>query len=172
MIPYSFWGCALVEIGWNFSLAHYISADYKDYYDEDEIFNKVIENKLSRAERMQFFAYVQYLIHHRDKMDSLNEWMRVIHNITHPDNTIADSNDDLARGIKSIKKLIPHAPNIIQYLRGVSSIDGFSKHQSSEESIKAHLIEKPVWRELNRRSGKTSLLQRTNRTPLRVLRNL
>lgn len=106
------------------------------------------ENKLSRAERMQFFAYVQYLIHHRNKIDSLNEWMRVIHNLTHPDNTIADGNDDLARGIKSIEKLIPHAPNIIQYLREASSIDGFSKHQSSEECIKAHLVEKPAWREL------------------------
>lgn len=132
----------------NQKIAHYISVDYKDYYDEDEIFNKAIENKLSRAERMQFFAYVQYLIHHRNKIDSLNEWMRVIHNLTHPDNTIADGNDDLARGIKSIEKLIPHAPNIIQYLREASSIDGFSKHQSSEECIKAHLVEKPAWREL------------------------
>ena len=132
----------------NQKIAHYISVDYKDYYDEDEIFNKAIENKLSRAERMQFFAYVQYLIHHRNKIDSLNEWMRVIHNLTHPDNTIADGNDDLARGIKSIEKLIPHAPNIIQYLREASSIDGFSKHQSSEECIKAHLVENPAWREL------------------------
>lgn len=97
---------------------------------------------------MQFFAYVQYLIHHRDKMDCLDEWMRVVHNLTHPDNTIADGNDDLARGIKSIEKLIPYAPNIIHYLQGVTTIDGFSKHQSSEECIKAHLIEKAGWREL------------------------
>ena len=129
-------------------IARYISANYKIYYDEDEIFLKAIENKLSRAERMQFFAYVQYLIHHRDKMDCLDEWMRVVHNLTHPDNTIADGNDDLARGIKSIEKLIPYAPNIIHYLQGVTTIDGFSKHQSSEECIKAHLIEKAGWREL------------------------
>lgn len=125
-----------------------ITTNYKIYYDEDEIFLKAIENKLSRAERMQFFAYVQYLIHHRDKMDCLDEWMRVVHNLTHPDNTIADGNDDLARGIKSIEKLIPYAPNIIHYLQGVTTIDGFSKHQSSEECIKAHLIEKAGWREL------------------------
>lgn len=129
-------------------IARYISANYKTYYDEDEIFLKAIENKLSRAERMQFYAYVQYLIHHRDKMDCLDEWMRVVHNLTHPDNTIADGNDDLARGIKSIEKLIPYAPNIIHYLQGVTTIDGFSKHQSSEECIKAHLIEKAGWREL------------------------
>ena len=129
-------------------IACYITTNYKIYYDEDEIFLKAIENKLSRAERMQFFAYVQYLIHHRDKMDCLDEWMRVVHNLTHPDNTIADGNDDLARGIKSIEKLIPYAPNIIHYLQGVTSIDGFSKHQSSEECIKAHLIEKAGWREL------------------------
>jgi len=129
-------------------IARYITTNYKIYYDEDEIFLKAIENKLSRAERMQFFAYVQYLIHHRDKMDCLDEWMRVVHNLTHPDNTIADGNDDLARGIKSIEKLIPYAPNIIHYLQGVTTIDGFSKHQSSEECIKAHLIEKAGWREL------------------------
>lgn len=129
-------------------IARYISANYKAYYDEDEIFRKAIENKLSRAERMQFFAYVQYLIHHRDKMGCLDEWMRVVHNLTHPDNTIADGNDDLARGIKSIEKLIPYAPNIIHYLQRVTTIDGFSKHQSSEECIKAHLIEKAGWREL------------------------
>ncbi|MCD8235611.1 MAG: DUF262 domain-containing protein [Prevotellaceae bacterium] len=132
----------------NQKIAHYISEEYKAYYGEDEIFHKVIENKLSRAERMQFFAYVQYLIHHRDKMDRLDDWMRVIHNLTHPDNTIADGNDDLARGIKSIEKLIPYAPNIIHYLQGVTTIDGFSKHQSSEECIKAHLIEKAGWRGL------------------------
>lgn len=132
----------------NQKIAHYISANYKVYYDEDEIFNKAIENKLSRAERIQFFAYVQYLIYHKDKIDNLNDWMRVIHNLTHPDNTIADGNDDLARGIKSIEKLIPHAPNIIKYLQRVTTIDGFSKHQSSEECIKAHLIDKVEWREL------------------------
>ena len=129
-------------------IARYITTNYKIYYDEDEIFLKAIENKLSRAERMQFFAYVQHLIHHRDKMDCLDEWMRAVHNLTHPDNTIADGNDDLARGIKSIEKLIPYAPNIIHYLQGVTTIDGFSKHQSSEECIKAHLIEKAGWREL------------------------
>ncbi len=125
---------------------HYISVEYKAYYDEDEIFSKAIENKLSRAERMQFFAYVQYLIHHKNNLDGINEWMRVIHNLTHPENTISDGNHDLARGIKSIEKLLPNAPSIIKYLQGVTSVDGFSKHQSSEECIKAHLIEKAGWK--------------------------
>jgi len=129
-------------------IAHYISDSYKAYYDEDEIFRKAIENKLSRAERMQFFAYIQYLVHHKDNLDGIDEWMRVIHNLTHPDNTIADGNDDLARGIKSIEKLIPNAPGIISYLQRVTSVDGFSKHQSNEECIKAHLIEKAGWKGL------------------------
>lgn len=131
----------------NQTIAHYISSDYKTYYDEDEIFIKAIENKLSRAERMQFFAYVQYLILHKDKTNGLNEWMRIIHNLTHPDNTITDGNDDFARGIKSIKKLLPHAPTIIKYLQK-TTIDGFSKHQSSEECIKAHLVEREEWKNL------------------------
>lgn len=129
-------------------IADYISASYKTYYNEHEVFKKAIENKLTRAERIQFFAYVQYLILHNDKLDGLDEWMRVVHNLTHPDNTITDGNDDLARGIKSIKKLLPYAPGIISYLQGVTTIDGFSKHQASEECIKAHLVEKPEWKEL------------------------
>lgn len=132
----------------NNTITHYISEGYKFYYDEDAVFDKVIHNNLSRAERMQFFAYVQYLINHRDNLSGLDEWMRVIHNLTHPDNTIADSNDDLARGIKSIVNLLPHAPRIIEYLQGISSIDGFSKHQSREECIKAHLVAKPDWKAL------------------------
>ncbi|MGN0867921.1 MAG: DUF262 domain-containing protein [Akkermansia sp.] len=133
----------------NQKIAHYISEDYKYYYDEDAIFIKAINNDLSLAERMQFFAYVQYLIKHKDKKDGLNEWMRVIHNLTHPNNTITDSNDDLARGIKSIRNLTQHAPNIIDHLRRISDIEGFSKHQSREECIKAHLVAKTEeWREL------------------------
>lgn len=131
----------------NQKIANYISSGYRTYYDEDEIFMKAIENKLSRAERMQFFAYVQYLVHHKERMEGLDEWMRVIHNLTHPDNTITDGNDDLARGIKSIAKLLPYAPTIIEYLQG-ATIDGFSKHQSSEECIKAHLVERTEWKDL------------------------
>lgn len=129
-------------------IAKNISKSYKKYFDEAEIFEKVIVNKLNMAERMQFYAYVQYLILHKDKLEGLNEWMRVVHNLTHPDNTNIDGNDDMARGIKSIKKLLPYAPNIIKYLQGVTTIEGFSKHQSVEECIKAHLVEKPEWKEL------------------------
>lgn len=129
-------------------IANHISPSHRAYYDENQIFCKAIENKLSRAERMQFFAYTQYLIHHKDKLKGIDEWMRIIHNLTHPDNTIMNSNVDFSRGIKSIERLLPYAPTIIKYLQGVTTIDGFSKHQSSEECIKAHLIEKDGWKDL------------------------
>lgn len=129
-------------------IAHYLDDAYKYYFDEDDIFSKVIENSLTRPERMQFYAYTQYLIHHKGNLKGINEWMRVIHNLTHPDNTITDGNNDMARGIKSIDRLLPYAPSLIQYLQSVSSVEGFSKHQSKEECIKAQLILQSDWKNL------------------------
>ena len=72
--------------------------------------------------------------------------MRVVHNISHPDNTIVDGNDDMARGIKSIKALLPNSSNIIDYLKE-NSISGFAQHQCTEECIKAQLVDRPEWRQ-------------------------
>lgn len=132
----------------NNKIAHYISKEYKAYFDEEKMFKKAIENDLSLPERMQFYAYIQYLVFHKEHLTGINEWMRIIHNLTHPDNTITDGNDDFARGIKSIAKLLPNAPYIIEYLQKESSIDGFSKHQSMEECIKSHLIVKENWKQI------------------------
>lgn len=137
-------------------IANYISPSYSAYYDENQIFCKAIENKLTRAERMQFFAYIQYLIRYKDKMEGIDEWMRIVHNLTHPDNTITNSNDDFSRGIKSIDRLLPYAPTIIRYLQEITTIAGFSKHQSSEECIKAHLVEREGWRDLIEETEKHS----------------
>ena len=127
-------------------IKHYISEDYKFYFDEDEIFKKVIENNLTRNERIQFYAYVSFLIFNKCNGEGIDEWMRVIHNISHPDNTIVDGNDDMARGIKSVKALLPYANQIIDYLKS-HSISGFAQHQCSEECIKAQLVDRPIWKE-------------------------
>lgn len=132
----------------NEKIARYVSDSYEFYFNEDEVFNNAINNKLTLSERVQFFAYVLYLIHHKDKLDGINDWMRVVCNLSHPENSAIDGNDDFARAVKSIVKLIPHAPNIISYLQGETKIEGFSQHQSGEECIKAHLIKKDGWRPL------------------------
>lgn len=125
---------------------HYISDDYRFYFDEDEIFRKVIENDLSRPERMQFYAYVEYLIRYKDRIEGINEWMRVIHNLTNPENTVTDSNLEFSQGIKSIDRLLDYAPDILTWLRTNPSIERFAGHQVFEEVVKALLISDEKWK--------------------------
>lgn len=127
-------------------IKHYVSEEYKFYFDEDEIFKKVIENNLTRNERIQFYAYVSFLVANECNGDGIDEWMRVVHNISHPDNSIIDGNDDMARGIKSIKALLPYSNKIIDYLKD-NSISGFAQHQCIEECIKAQLVDRPIWKQ-------------------------
>jgi len=130
----------------NERIKHYISDDYKFYFDEDHIFEKVIENNLSRNERIQFYAYIQFLVRNKCNGKGIDEWMRVIHNLSHPDNSIIDGNDDMARAIRSIDSLLPNANNIIDYLK-THSITGFAVHQCMEECIKAQLVGRELWKQ-------------------------
>lgn len=130
-----------------------LSEPYKFYYDEEEFFRKARENTLSRSERLRFFAYVQYIIRHGDKLEGLDQWMRVIHNLTHPENTIIDDNEAFSSSIYSIEKLLPFAPRIIEHLQK-SAITGYFKHQGKEESLKAKLFARPGWQELIERAEK------------------
>lgn len=127
-------------------IAHYICDEYRFYFDEDKIFKKVINNDLSRPERIQFYAYIQYLIRYSDQLTGINEWMRVIYNLSNPDNTVTDSNYELSNGLKEIDKLLEHAPQILAYLRTNPSIGRFSGHQVYEEIIKSYLVDMPNWR--------------------------
>lgn len=69
--------------------------------------------------------------------------MRVIHNLTHPENTIVDSANDVYSSLKSIKKLLSNSNDILEFLKNKNlSISKFSKWQTTEEIIKAHLITK------------------------------
>lgn len=124
-----------------------LSDDYNFYFNESEIFNKVLTNDLSRNERIQFYAYVQFLIHNHGVADGIDQWMRVVHNISHPDNSVIDGNDDMARGMRSIKSLLPYSNDIVSYLKN-NTISGFAKHQIDEECIKAQLLERQEWKSL------------------------
>ncbi|HHD92184.1 MAG TPA: hypothetical protein ENL06_00990 [Candidatus Portnoybacteria bacterium] len=75
--------------------------------------------------------------------ENFNQWIRVIHNLTYPENTIIDSATDFARALKSIKNILNESNNIIDYLKDDSKqISFFSSWQVTEERIKAHLISK------------------------------
>lgn len=129
------------------NIKHYVSEDYKFYFDEDKVFKKVIENNLTRNERIQFYAYIRFLVHYQCNGEGIDEWMRIIHNISHPDNSIIDGNDDMVRGIRSIDVLLPYANTIVNHLKN-NLITGFAQHQCIEECIKAQLVDRPLWKKI------------------------
>jgi hypothetical protein len=117
--------------------------DNNFYYNEKELFKKIIYKDFTDAaywERIQFYAFYSFIIHHEGKAKGFFEWIRIITNLSK--NTMPYNNDDeFIKSIKSIKNLINHSENIYDYLKKESSrIDGFDSHQIKEERIKAHLI--------------------------------
>ncbi len=127
----------------NENIKSYISEDYKFYYDENIVFENALKHYFqSYHERLSFYAYIGFLIKNKDKL-GINQWMRVIHNLSHPDNTIIDSALDFANAIKSIDNLLEDSNAILHYLKQEScEISLFSSWQVLEEKIKAHLITK------------------------------
>lgn len=109
-----------------------------DYVDEENLFNKVILNNLSYTERIRFYAFYKYLLRNGDD-GGLNEWMRVIFNLS--ENSIYNEMEEYAIAIGSIDKLLPNSKTILQYLStSKESISGFLNLQVQEERVKACLL--------------------------------
>ena len=123
----------------NEKLKNHLSDGYKPYFDEEEVFKKTLRHELIHRERIMLHAYIRFLIQNKGNTTGLNQWMRVIHNLTY--NTIIDSAVLTARAIKSVEKMLPNSGNILTYLKN-NDVDGFSSWQILEEKIKAHLITK------------------------------
>lgn len=115
------------------------------YYQEYAAFEQVLDyNFTNYNQRIQFYAYCQYLKKWKTH-DGLNEWMRIVHNLTQ--NVIYNNEGEYIRGIKGISILIPYSNKIIQYLVNNGQVDGFNKKQVTEERIKAYLFGKTHWKE-------------------------
>lgn len=126
----------------NDKIKNYISTDYKFFYDENKVFEDSLKYSFdNNNQRVCFYAYISYLLVNKNDLTGIDSWMRVVHNLSHPENTIIDASSDVAAAIKSIKNLLPYSNNIIEYLISDSSnISFFSSWQVLEEHIKAHLI--------------------------------
>jgi hypothetical protein len=133
----------------NNEIKKYLSKDFDFYYDENSTFKNALKLDFqSYHERLMFFAYISFLLGNKDNRNGINQWMRVIHNLTHPDNTIIDSATDFSRAIKSIEKILPESNNVLEFLKENPTIDFFSSWQILGEKIKAHLILKDDnWKE-------------------------
>lgn len=127
----------------NSTIKHHISDKYKYYYDEEIVFKNALKNDfVNNHERICFYAYTRFLIVNKGDYSGVNEWMRVIHNLSHPENTIIDDNKAIANALKSIENMLEHSNDIISYLCTNPNISFFSSWQVKEEIIKAHLIAK------------------------------
>lgn len=119
----------------------YLPEEYKFYFHELETFeNALMHNFDSNHQRLCFHAYVRFLITNENDFSGIDQWMRVIHNLTHPDNTIIDSATEVASAIQSIEELLPHSNRILTHLQSNQHISTFSSWQIKEEKVKAQLI--------------------------------
>lgn len=111
------------------------------YYDELDIFKKVLQHNLTLTQRVAFHAYIKYLIINRGKPDGLFDWVRIIHNLT--ENRVIDGAEEVRLAIRSIDNLLLHSANILKYMSESNvKIEFFTARQVQEERIKAHLINK------------------------------
>lgn len=140
----------------NNPIKHHISEEYKQYFNEEAILRQVFAHNLdSHHDRVCFHAYLRFLIENKGDLTGIDEWMRVIHNLSHPESTIMNEGTHMASAIKSVEAMLPYSKDILGYLKGDPSIGAFSAWQSLEEKVKAHLITRSqAWKVLIERTEK------------------
>lgn len=120
------------------------------YFDEEKVFESIINDGLSEAsyaDLIRFHAYLKYIIYF-GKDAQLNEWMRFVYNISDLTNTRTDDQERFANAIKSVTSLLndmkkKNDGDILKYLLSKDSsfkMSHFSSWQVTEELIKAHLM--------------------------------
>lgn len=123
------------------ALSNALAKDYTHYFNVKDVLYNALQNKIdSRADRMNLFAFIGYLIRFGKTDGGINEWMRVVSNLTYPENTITNTPEEFAAGIKSINNLLPNANDILNWLTKNYNIGRFSSWQVEEERVKAFLI--------------------------------
>ncbi|QJB35926.1 DUF262 domain-containing protein [Chitinophaga oryzae] len=118
------------------------------YFDEDAVFNKVIKHDLSQELRVQFYAYIRFLIHNHGSYTGIDQWMRIVHNLTV--NTVIDSADLISKAILALDELIPYSNDILAYFTvPEAKVDFFFSRQVQEEKLKSQLITRSTaWQSL------------------------
>lgn len=99
----------------------------------------------SYYDKMFLYACLRYLqkFNSKEQRQKLPQWLRIVHNLTHPDNTITDNDTDFIRRIQCIEKqLLPYAPKILEYFSTPqNNLDiPFPQYLVKEECIKAQLL--------------------------------
>ncbi|WP_223230513.1 DUF262 domain-containing protein [Pseudoalteromonas sp. TB51] len=121
----------------------YLDTDY--YYNEHKTFKNVLKNDASYDDKLRFYAFYSYLAKSPTN-EELNEWLRVIFNLT--ENTIINTADEFNKALFGIENLCQHDTPILETLAKNVETSGFTGAQIVEEKIKAHLLlRSSEWRE-------------------------
>ncbi len=129
------------------------------HFDIKDAFERAFDHRLPTQDRLRLHAFLSYLIRYEDEIEGLNEWVRVIYNLT--ENTRIESADELKRGLKEIESMLPEASKILESLAAKKSKIGFFYgRQIEEERIKACLIRKSEkWADLIKTTEKHLFFQ-------------
>ncbi len=115
------------------------------YYQEIDIFKKVLSNSSNYTEKLRFFAFYSAVANGKRDQE-LVEWMRVVFNLT--EHTIFNDINEYQPALASIRELVRHQTPILELLRDNVEIKAFAEHQVFEEKLKAHLLIKSSdWRD-------------------------
>ena len=122
----------------------------------DKLFKKVDDiSGLTYSDRILFFAATEYFYHHgiNSPEENFGTWMQVVRRLI--ENTRLEELDAYISAIRAVNDLIPHANEILDYLRRGDKVARFNETQVAEERIKARLLLKgDGWknsvREMNR----------------------
>ena len=114
---------------------NYLDNDY--HYSEHKTFKSVLKNDASYDDKLRFYAFYNYVTKSPSDTE-LNEWLRVIFNLT--ENTIINTADEFYKAFFAIDKLCQSDKPILESLAADIEISGFAGAQIIEEKIKAHLL--------------------------------
>lgn len=117
------------------------------YFDENQTFREAITHSIAFTQRIRFYAYTQFLNRNQKNTNGLDQWMRVIYNLT--ENTEINGADDFGKAIKSVHGILNYSSDIFTHLKKTNlKIEFFFSKQVQEEKIKAHLISKSkLWKD-------------------------
>ncbi|MDF3077436.1 MAG: hypothetical protein K0S09_1325 [Sphingobacteriaceae bacterium] len=108
------------------------------YFNEEDVFRSVLEDKIQNPDRVKFYAYLKYLLSGNPQGEQLQHWMRVVVNLV--ENKIMNAQEMIVPAFRSIKDLLPYSSDILAYLRRNGRVNFFDSDQIIEERIKANLI--------------------------------
>jgi hypothetical protein len=124
------------------------------FFDDTSFLKGVTENAAgeSLVDFALFAGYLWFLQKHgNDRPDSLREWMRFMRNLMR--NSRVERRDDFRLASSIIRQLVPHAIDILYYLRSGEAAELKFRNfgiQFDEERLKAQLlgVDRANWREL------------------------